>query len=46
MVAVVAAAATLCCGRSKLHSDERFVRSYGALYLRCCKSAAYTSTIG
>jgi hypothetical protein len=41
VAAVVLIAITLHCGRTKLHSDEFFMRAHGALYLRYNKSAYY-----
>ena len=39
--AIVIIATTLRCGRSKLHTDERFMRTNGTLYLRYDKGAYY-----
>ena len=41
IAAIVLIAIALRCGRAKLHSDELFMRTYGALYLRYDEGAYY-----
>ena len=41
IVAIVLIAIALRCGRAKLHSDELFMRTNGALYLRYDEGAYY-----
>ena len=43
--AIVVVTITLCCGRSKLHTDERFMRTNGTLYLRYDEGAYYWEVI-
>jgi hypothetical protein len=45
VTAIVLIAITLRCGRAKLHSDELFMRAYGALYVRYDEGAYYWEVV-